>query len=123
MAEEGPSQISTCSYIQKTTTFTEEEGMPRIPERAYIKVPYKVPYRSPTPPRAGPLAQAADITSTLVSSSSDMGSPQAQPFPETGTNAHLRGGWDEEECCICCVCSCLACDQFCQETSTGSFDQ
>jgi hypothetical protein len=91
--------------------------MSRHPERAYINEPYA----SPTAPRAELSSPSVDKTSTPVPCSSDPGCPQARSLPQNRTDARLRGGWDEEECCICCVCSCLACDQFCKETSTGSF--
>ncbi|KAJ9606873.1 hypothetical protein H2200_008883 [Cladophialophora chaetospira] len=118
-AEESPRESQqTTPAAQRSSSNTETaiaENEPRAPQRAYTKVPY----RSPTAPRAEPLSSTVDKASAPILTSTNPVPPQERPTSTGNTEARLRGGWDETDWFVCFVCSCLLCDDCCYE-STGS---
>ncbi len=108
-AEETPRQTQGKTFPQPVSSPITEttEGVPRAPERAYTKVPY----RSPTAPRAEPSSSTIDKVSAPISSCKDLDTQHAHSSPPTDTAPHLRGG-DWVECgsyVLCCLCLCDDC--------------
>lgn len=108
-AKEIPHQTQGKTFPQPVSSPITEttEGVPRAPERAYTKVPY----RSPTAPRAEPSSSTIDKVSAPISSCKDLDTQHAHSSPPTDTAPHLRGG-DWVECgsyVLCCLCLCDDC--------------
>ena len=88
----------------KSLSKTPDGNAPRRPERAYTKVPY----RSPSAPVAEPNTSTIDKLGSPSSSSSTVDSKPRQIRSvsqiQNEPNVHLRGGTEEEACCVLCVC-------------------